>query len=323
MRTLIGGLLIATGLASPSPGQGRLSVDSVIAWLPPNTETLIVAKGPLDVRDTSDHGPVRVASALTKMAAVGLSLSRTQNVVEALRSAHLRFAVEGARHFDPPRGLGLAPYDGCHIAVFESVDAPALDEFLRAVKAASDGAVEVATLNALRLDWRAEQDNWSAFVVRPRSNVIIICRSEAILAEVLERAMHGGPGRAFPTTFQEWTAVDTTARVWALRHYAQTRSNRDLTSPLTNRDRAGNAIDSLAIGMTVSISADTGGIIARYLSGNQQAESISRRIWAQVPGPSFSTDSLGVRITIASTIPESRGTVLLIVLAVLGHPIFI
>lgn len=45
VRTWIGALLIATGLASPALAQGQLSVDSVIAWLPPNVETLIVAKG--------------------------------------------------------------------------------------------------------------------------------------------------------------------------------------------------------------------------------------------------------------------------------------
>lgn len=323
MRTLIVALLMALGLALPALAQGRLSVDSVVAWLPPNMETLIVAKGPLDISDTSERRPIQVASSLAHMAAVGLSLSRTPNVFQPLHGAHLRFAVEGARDFGRPHGLGLAPYDGCHIAVFEPVDAPLIDEFLRAVKAASDGVVEVANLSALRLHWRAGQDNWSAFVVRPRPNVIITCRSGAMLAEILERATHGGPARAFPSTLQEWSAVDTTARVWALRHYARTGTDQDLTSPVTSKNRAGNVIDSLAIGVTVSIAGDSGDVVAHYLSRSPQAESISRRIWGQAQGPSFSIDSLGVRITIASPSPESRATLLLIVFAVLGHPILI
>ena len=113
-RTLVGSLLVATGLASPVLAQGRLSIDSVIAWLPPNMETLIVAKGPVGVSDSSKHEPIGFASLLGGIAAFGPTFSRTRSIFQPLRGGHLRFAVEGARAFRQPKGFGFATYDGCH-----------------------------------------------------------------------------------------------------------------------------------------------------------------------------------------------------------------
>jgi hypothetical protein len=72
MRKLMGASLIATSLTSPVLAQGPVSDDSVIAWLPSNTETLIVAKG--RVSDTSKPQPTRFTSLLTDIAAFGATL---------------------------------------------------------------------------------------------------------------------------------------------------------------------------------------------------------------------------------------------------------
>lgn len=306
MHKLIGASLIATSLASPALAQGRLSADSVIAWLPANTETLVVTKGLVRVSDTS----MVIASSLADIAAFGPSFSRTRNILEPLHRAHLRFAVEGARAFRPPASLGYALYDGCHIAVFEPADAPLIEEFVRAVGAASDGTVNVGSFNALGLHWHAENDDWSAFVVRLRPNVIIICTSAAMLGEVLERATHGAPARAFASTIPEWSAVDTTAQVWAIRHYGRPVSDPDV-----------KVLDTLAVGVTMSF-AESGVIVVHYLSRNPQADSIARQMWAHVSGASFTTDQNGVRISIPPpTDRGSRGILFLIVFGLLGHEI--
>jgi hypothetical protein len=95
MRTLIVALLMALGLALPALAQGRLSVDSVIAWLPPNIETLIVAKGQIYLtrrsagpfrsrqllpiwRLSAYHSPVRQTSSNHCMARTCILLSKAR-----------------------------------------------------------------------------------------------------------------------------------------------------------------------------------------------------------------------------------------------------
>jgi hypothetical protein len=98
------------------------------------------------------------------------------------------------------------------------------------------------------------------------------------------------------------------------------------TSPVTAQGHAANVPDSFAVGTTISIATDTGGVVANYLSRSPQAESIARRIWAQASDrvtTSPVTTPQGVRISIPSTRQEARAMLLLVVFGVLGHAIFL
>lgn len=325
-RSFIVILILATAVADVAAAQTSLGIDSVIAWLPLNTETLIVAHGPIAIADTSAEPPFRVGLALAKMAATGALPPALNGTLQRLRDTRVRFAVEGARNFRAPSGLGLGPYDGCHITVFDYADVEKIDAFIHDLQVASEGSTNVAGHTALRLHWRAEHNDWSVLVVRPRPSVIIFSTSEPMLAEVLERVIAGASDRAFPPGLEEWSRVDTTARVWALRHYARVSNAHDPTSPVTAQGRAGNAPDSLAVGTTISIATDSSGIIANYLSPSPQAVDVARRIWRQASdsiAPLVSPDGRDVRIAIPSPRPETRPMLLLVVFVVLGHAIFI
>ena len=327
-KALIAALSVLPSVSRPALAQrAGLTTDSVIAWLPANTETLIVAKGPFDVADTSDDGAVRLALALSQSAAAGGLLTRKPNILQSLHAAHIRFIVEGARNFRRPTDLGLGPYEGCHVIVFDNADGPLIDRFLREVRAAADGAAHVEGMKALRLQWRSEQDDWSAFVVRARTNVIVIATSETMLSEVLGRAERGGSGRALPASLLEWTRIDTTARVWAVRHYARAGSDGDPTSPISGQRRAANMPDALAVGITVSVNADSGGFVAHYLSDNPQAASVAREYWTHPNEgltPTVDAEPNGnVRIAVASASEEARAILLLAILAALGHAVYL
>jgi hypothetical protein len=324
IRSLTAALFLATGLAHLARAQRQLGIEHVISWLPPNTETLIVAHGPIALADTLEGEQIPLARVLAKMVSTGpLPSDKLNPILQRLRDARVQFAVEGARHFRAPQALGLAPYEGCHITVFENTDVPKIDAFLRDPGAASDGLAKIAGANALRLRWRSEHDDWVAFIVRPRPNVVIVSTGQEMLEEVLERANGATSGRALPSNIEEWSRVDTTARAWAIRHYAHANNDDDPTSPITSQERAANVSDTLAIGITISVASDTGGVVANYLSRNPEAERIVRQTWASNGlEPSLVAGPQGVRIAVRWT-SETREVLAILVLGVLGHAIYL
>ena len=325
IRALLGVLCLVTGLAHVAAAQGKIGIENVISWLPLDTETLIVAHGPFDIADTSDDVPIRLALGLGKMAATGpLPANKFNRILQQLREARVSFAVEGARRFRAPQELGLAPYEGCHVTVFEKSDVPKIDAFLRDLQSTSEGSTKIGGVTAIRLRWRAEKDDWSAFVVRPQPNVIVVSTSESMLEDVLARTKGAVVGRALPSSLQEWSNVDTTARVWAIRHYARADNDADPTSPLTSQERAANVPDSLAIGITISIASDTGGVVANYLSRNPQADQIVRQFWmSNGLQPSIVAGPRGVRIIVSSASPEMRAMLAFVMFGVLGHAVYV
>src|SRR5256714_1730199 len=213
MRALVAGIFVM-GVASAghraSAQSPRIDIANAIAWLPSNTETLIVAKGPIDLGETAD-ALNDLSGHLARSVAGGPLGDAKGDVFRLLSGAHIRFAVEGARAFRAPRGLGLGPYEGCHILAFENVDGPVIDRFMSALETAGAAATRVAGVDVMLVKWRAEEDEWSAFVVRARPDVIVIATSERMLSEVLDRAQRGGGGRAFPRRLQGWAGVGTAA----------------------------------------------------------------------------------------------------------------
>ena len=329
MRALIAGIVVV-GVASAgqraSAQSPRIDIANAIAWLPSNTETLIVARGPIDLGETAD-ALSDLSGHLARSVAGGPLGDAKGDVFRLLSGAHIRFAVEGARAFRAPRGLGLGPYEGCHILAFENVDGPVIDRFMSALETAGAAATRVAGVDAMLVKWRAEDDEWSAFVVRARPDVIVIATSERMLSDVLERAQRGGAGRAFPRSLQEWAGVDTSASVWAIRHYLREGSRSDPTSPLTSEQRPANEPDTLAVGMAVSVGGRPGKFVAHYYSTNSQAQAIARRLWSHPREgltPLFASGPKGdVRISGAPRSADGRSMLALVLLAALGHAIYI
>jgi hypothetical protein len=326
---LAGLLLIASAVSGAQRSQPRraVSVDDVISWLPPDIETLVVARGPIDLGRSSEEF-TDLADILAHTVVSPLSEYQKGDVLRSLRAGRLRFAVEGSRAFGAPSDLGLGPYQGCHVLVFEESDSAIVDRFMTQLAVSGGTSLSVDGFHATRVRWRMQQDDWSVVVVRPRPSVVVIATTEQMLRELLDRAAHARGGRALPATLPEWAGVDTTSRVWAIRHFARERNGADPTSPITTESRPSNAPDTLAIGLAITIGRDKpSGFVARYYSRNPRANEIARRMW-EIPRegltPSFTVERAGV-VRIAAAPKEDRGVSIssLILLAVLGHAIYI
>jgi hypothetical protein len=319
-------------LAAPSAvslaqrGDAGLRVLDIIEWLPPNIETLVVANGPI-IPDRRPTGPDDVVN--FHLGAEGpLAAYQDGDLFRTLSGAHIRIALEGSRRFRAPRRLGLGPYDGIHVVVFDAADAPLLDRFMTRLATAGGIATKVSGLDATRLNWRAENDNWSAFVVRLRADVLLVATTESVLAETLDRIRQRGTGRALPVDLPEWAGVDMAARVWGIRHYSHDDNRLDPTSPLTASKRPANEPDTMALGVAVSVLLDPSPhVVVNYYSANPEASSVARRFWddpGQGLGPSFEAmPRQAVRIVAAPTERNGWLALWLRLLAALGHPIYL
>jgi hypothetical protein len=312
-------LLIASAGHSQSAPASAIGIGEVIGWLPPTTETLIVARGPID----PGVAPRRPVDAIANFAMGGVVSDGRVSAITHLRGLRLRFAVEGARAYRAPQGFGVAPYDGSHILVFEDSDDQKLEQFMARL-GSSGASATVGGVATVRLNWRSEKDDWLAFVAHPRPGVLILATSESMLAETLARSRNGGVERAFPSHLPEWSGLDTTTRVWAVRHYVLAGSSKDPTSPLTSQRRAANHSDTMAVGIALHVvDGDSARVVADYYSTNPQADSIVQQIWRPSDIRSVARSPRGsVHVVLAPTRPELWGDLLTTLLGVLGHAIY-
>src|SRR5260370_37221157 len=98
----------------------------VISWLPADTETITVARGPFVLATSRIEQNENKDRAISGKELAGnfeelpLALLQFKNGLLAKRQEGktINLAIEGARHFRSPAGLGEMPFEGCAIAVF-------------------------------------------------------------------------------------------------------------------------------------------------------------------------------------------------------------
>jgi hypothetical protein len=310
-------------------------MQKVLSWLPADTETITVARGPFQLAGRSEVG----SQAWDPAGSVSdLQLNRlfegiptalfTQNrgfLASRLKDTRVLLAVEGARGFRRPQGLGEGPFDGCEIAILAG-DAPetlAAQTYSSALRQESIQGRQVSVFEE-----KMEEDTWTTFVAFPARNVILVATDRAYLAEVLRRFAGGSGPRALPATLPEWKDVDTAARFWGLRHYDHTHADIDPTSPFGGR-KAGNVPDEKAIGITFSFNpgqARTANIT--YLAGDRSAGKnlLTGAGAPEAKGLNINVSSLPagtLRATYSLDKQEPLSFFTLQLLAMLGHVVYI
>jgi hypothetical protein len=242
-------------------------------------------------------------------------------------------AIEGSRHFRPPRALGMMRYEGCLIVIFTptvSLDGAAF------MKAAAGSAVRFEVSNGIRIavfEEKLEDDTWTTFVAFPRGNVALVATNRDYLAALLDR-MRGAPRtRALPPALSEWKHVETNAPVWGMRHYQKQGAALDPTSPLPGQSSA-NIPDADAVGVTFSFapssqlaatvdylsrSADARRILSSYLMMADAAVAAPRELQMHLrqPAPGVLEASIDLSAT------EAIERLLFGLMAMLGHAIYL
>lgn len=247
----------------------------VISWLPADTETVTVARGPFVLASTLGESDAKDRAISNKeltrnFEELPLALLRFKDglLSKRLQGKRINFALEGARHFRSPAGLGVMPYEGCAIAVFSDNLRNEITSFVQDARKSTLRSERIEDQDVSVFKEKAEQDTWTTFVAFPEENVILVASDRNYLAEVLAR-LNGKVGpRALSSDLPEWNYVNANARFWGLRHYDKSQMQADPSSPYGGRKSA-NFPDEQAVGLAFVFDPDSGkSATITYLSGN-------------------------------------------------------
>lgn len=263
------------GPATSSQVALQLAQQQALSWLPADTQTIFAANGPFSLPElqapqtpgpeASDHDVEDVFKGLP----LGLFSFHQGFLEKYFKEEEILFALEGSRHFRPPTGLGMAPYEGCDVAVFAADITSRANSFL---KDASKNALRLEQIDGHEVavfQEKMEEDTWTTFVAFPKPNVALAATNEQYLQQILARLDGRNGERALPDNLPEWKHVHVHARFWALRHYDKHQAALDPTLPIGG-GRAGNVTDDQAIGLTFSFDpANSKAAILTYLSADK------------------------------------------------------
>jgi hypothetical protein len=164
---------------------------------------------------------------------------------------------------------------------------------------------------------------WSVFAVRLRPEVIVVTTSQEMLEQLLDRSTTSQTSRAFPPQLPEWSGVDRTAPVWAIRHYATSGNELDATTPLAAENRGANVVDPMAVGVAFSIHAGPAGrVVVVYYSRNPRALALMQEYWSD-PGDHATLQAGPTSIRVTLSRPNDPSLVGLRLLMLVGHAVFI
>jgi hypothetical protein len=305
-----------------APIAAASDLETLISWLPADTETLMVARGPIRIEaslpgqdDEDDVGDLSLERVVESLVMGSLSGIRKGQFYNLLAGHAVALALEGSRKFRPPTRLGSFLYEGCSIFLMES--GAALDIAMRALESEAEETYHDrgTRVSLFREQW--EEDVWTLLVARPRPNVLLCATNAGFLSEVLERIAKPAATRAFPRELPEWKLLEPTAKAWAMRHYI--RGDEDAYSDSFQGDET-------AIGMVFYPAADGRSGRLRFISQNEKS-------LAEVNG-AFHNPREGLRskvthedgiIEVVASCGEVRALsfFVLVLLGYLGHGVFI
>ncbi len=186
-----------------------------------------------------------------------------------LKGKRILLAIEGARRFRSPSGLGEMPYEGCAIALFaddlnDNADSLVKENRNSVLKTERIGSQAIAVFQE-----KLENDTWTTFVAFPSKRMLLVATNRDYLSEVLARLQGKKGDRALPNDLPEWKYVDIELRFWGLRHFDKRPAKLDPSSPFGGRKGA-NTPDEQAIGLTFGFDQSKGRQVSiTYLSGDK------------------------------------------------------
>src|SRR5215475_12334743 len=232
-------VLCASGIAAQKFPQKASSVDlqEVLSWLPADTETITVARGPFDLNsktaqsrlaeDEDEKRPVTATELAEPFQTLPLSSFGFKGglLLPRLKDKRVSLAIEGARHFRPPSGLGEMPFEGCSIALFVDDLNDSVASFTKAHRKSILRVEQIAGEQIAVFREKLENDMWTAYLAIPDSRTVIVATNRDYLSEVLAR-LQGKKGiRALPNDLPEWKYINTDFQFWGLRHFDRTQVN--------------------------------------------------------------------------------------------------
>lgn len=330
-------LLAAQSSMGKDAPEAKLSaeLESILTWLPPDTETLIVTNGPIDPFNRTIEDAV---SAYKKIACLQFSSFKPAKFHQILR-ARLKehqaiVAVEGSQNFRLPEGgatgdQGMMIYDGCQFLVFDEELSNVLAETMENCLAEALETKNIRGTSVAVFSYTYANRDWPILIANPEPNLLVCSTSESYLSKIIQRMKNSGKGRAFPDDLNEWKYVDIDAEVWGMRHYKRPWRQGDPTSPLGPAQSIVNLHDSVATGFTFACRkaerASGDRLEVHYFSDAVKAPEIATKGWSTSNATPENAEFVAPGVVkIDIQLGGANGMqVYLLLLAHLGHAILI
>jgi hypothetical protein len=235
-------------------------LERALSWLPSDTETVFVAKGPFTLPAAfPTHEPVtdkatdqEVDQWLQCLPIALLDIGKG-HLLGQLKGQQVDVAIEGSRHARPPYGLGEQPYEGAAIVIFAPGSQISPNAVLEKLQSESTRNEEIQGTHVLVFQEKMEEDLWTMYVAFPEKEVAVVATDRGYLEEVLMRRKGGDPHkRALPGSLPEWRLIDQKAAYFGMRHYDRNQAKSDPSSPFGGK-KAANFPDERAVGFAFSI----------------------------------------------------------------------
>lgn len=263
---------------SPGVNHAVDPVNDAVWWLPEDTQTLFVARGPFKMPPRIDapaemFGLVRQAKLALWSIPVGMLLTIDDGrYAKPLAGRNIKFGLEGARKFRAPAGLGDANFEGCEIVVFQQSLGALRQQLMTQMEQRAKHRQQIAGHRVAMFEQKLEDDLWKVFVAIPRPDTLICASDEGFLREVLTRMAQKGSKRALPESLPEWQEVNIAAPFFAVRHFDRDDAELDPSSPLRTEPLGGDFLDDQAVGVVFEFDPSRSEVATiKYLSGNKDA----------------------------------------------------
>jgi hypothetical protein len=102
-------------------------IDRAISWLPPDTETVIAARGLFAIpavisqrKPVTDPATNNYVDLMFQSLPIALLDIQDGLLLSHLKGLPVAAAIEGSRHARPPKGLGEQPFEGAAVVIFDA-----------------------------------------------------------------------------------------------------------------------------------------------------------------------------------------------------------
>jgi hypothetical protein len=229
--------------------QGSELADSILAWLPPDAQTLVVAQQPFTVVER-DERKLPSALQMAQSYVLGpLGAAEKENLFRALAGRTVRLAAIGARAFgeepeeapapNSPAPLGMIPYQGCGVYAFTE---PVGQSIFGRPPEDSIMGYRVWVSKGTQNDTK-DRETYLVALIKP--DLMLSCNHREFFQEMVARMALARQPRALPANLSEWKYVDRTAPLWGISHY--TEKQREMVAGLS-----GPGANIEATGLTVA-----------------------------------------------------------------------
>lgn len=202
-----------------------------LGWLPADTESLFVARGPFvapSIEEGASDQSKGLAFPRLWLAGGELLCIQEGKLYSHLKGVSVAWVVFGCRHFGESGDIpGRNTYEGAQVLCLAEHTEDKSKKLWEALAKAADRTQKENEEPILEFDNGSGRQAWPVFVAHPAPNLWLWGTQLKFVTAILSRRKSETKDRALPDELPEWKYVDAGAPLWGLRHFDPKAGNKD------------------------------------------------------------------------------------------------